>query len=148
MHYTLGLWDSEFTNINKWLSVPVGIPTFTTYLTTKKTEKPVPHDTHRDVDVLHQNWEIAPGWFSGTYLHSGRYTQKTNMSSKKEAMFQRKVKIVFQPSFFYRLLGCPAGSDRNYLVSWVVSPIYGTYPTYLYRGEIIRLLSTMDIPVC
>ena len=34
----------------------------------------------------------------------------------------------------------------NVIVKLVaVSPIYGTYPTYLYRGEIINLLSTMDI---
>ena len=32
------------------------------------------------------------------------------------------------------LLGCPAGSDRNKLVSWFILPILGTYPTYLYRG--------------
>ena len=25
-------------------------------------------------------------------------------------------------------------SVSNYLVSWFISPIYGTYPTYLYRG--------------
>ena len=45
------------------------------------------------------------------------------------------------------LLECPAGSDRNYLVSWFILPILGTYPTYLYRGEIIHLLSNMDITV-
>ena len=28
------------------------------------------------------------------------------------------------------------------IVSWFISPIYLTYPTYLYRGEIIHLLST------
>ena len=33
------------------------------------------------------------------------------------------------------------------LVGWF-HLLTGTYPTYLYRGETIHLLSTMDIPVC
>ena len=35
---------------------------------------------------------------------------------------------------FGRLLGCPAGSDRFtiVIVSWFISPTYGTYPTCLY----------------
>ena len=57
---------------------------------------------------------------------------------------------------FTYYIGCPAGFVivRIVIVSWFISPIYGTYnpPTYLYKayyyiGVIIHLLSTMDIPV-
>ena len=34
-----------------------------------------------------------------------------------------------------------------YLVSWFISPIYGTYNQPTFIGVIIHLLSTMDIPV-
>ena len=37
--------------------------------------------------------------------------------------------------------------DWSLLVSRVVTYLGDVYPTYLYRGEIIYLLSTMDIPV-
>ena len=47
------------------------------------------------------------------------------------------------PCFDWSLLGCP----WSLLVSRVVTYLGDVYPTYLYRGEIIYLLSTMDIPV-
>ena len=34
---------------------------------------------------------------------------------------------IFQMGWNHQLLGSPAESDRNYLVSWGVSPTSGTY---------------------
>ena len=39
-------------------------------------------------------------------------------------------------------VGCPAGSDRNYFVSWVVSPTQGTKSTDFYRGSNLFTKST------
>ena len=43
------------------------------------------------------------------------------------------------------LLGCPAGSDRNQLISWFITYLQDLQPTYIW--VIIHLLSIMDIPV-
>ena len=58
---------------------------------------------------------LHAGWFFGGVWESG--------SPEKRGVFG-----------MLELLGCPAGSDRNKLVSWFILPILGTYPTYLYRG--------------
>ena len=75
----------------------------------------VPHDTHRDAEEY--SIKIGGSHRVGSVENISTLEgtpQKTNMSSKKEAMFPRKVKIVFQPSFligYYRVSGWVR--DRN-----------------------------------
>ena len=58
-------------------------------------------------------------------------------------------KLDIHRSSGYMTPGCPAG----FVIVRVVRKLglfhgfYGTYPTYFYRGEIIHLLSIMNIPV-